>query len=215
MRSGPPILQQHRQEYRRIICRDSRRVETRVSRPVRFATAANSMQQDTKEVYMITASSTLVRLANDQLQDQGFFSSSIGSSNDGSTFYGDSPNNSTTLSFLVPSVVSILWFHDSAAVVKILLVRDVDLRHALGRQFEGRIAVGVWIVAFLLTVKWIRDVVTGVGDTDFDGWCHDRCMAQLAVRGYCSWVRLRCHVRLRARGRQNRAVATTIFQSQR
>lgn len=114
-----------------------------------------------------------------------------GGSDNSGTFYGDSPNSAATLSFLIPSVASILWFHDSATIVQCFLSASLILYALDLIDSKDGLAVGVWIVAFLLTMASGFGMLLQVDDADATGGAMLGYMAQLAVEGvlYCSWVR--------------------------
>lgn len=111
--------------------------------------------------------------------------------------YDSGPNSTATLSFMLPSLLSILWFHESAIVVQcflfgVLILYGLDLVNA-----RDGLTVGVWIVALLLTMASGFGTLLQVDDTDATGGAMLGYMMQLAVEGmlYCAWacwVTLQC-----------------------
>ena len=100
-------------------------------------------------------------------------------------------HNTASLSFLLPTLLSILWYHDeSPAVVQVamfvtLVVYLLDLINA-----RDGLCVSVWIGALVVTMVSGFMTLLEVDDAEASGSAMILYMLRLAVEGmsFCSWV---------------------------
>ncbi|KAL3920513.1 MAG: hypothetical protein SGILL_003225 [Bacillariaceae sp.] len=100
-------------------------------------------------------------------------------------------HNAASLSFLLPALFSILWYHDKSplvvqvAIFVMLVIYLLDLINA-----RDGLCVGVWVGALVLTMVSGFMTLLEVDDADATGSSMILYMLRLAVEGmsFCSWV---------------------------
>lgn len=100
-------------------------------------------------------------------------------------------HNTSTLSFLLPGLASILWWHDSPFTIQVflflcLLLYSLDLINA-----RDALAVAVWICAVIMTITSGIGTLLQVDDADATGGTMILYLLRLAVEAalFCSMVR--------------------------
>lgn len=99
-------------------------------------------------------------------------------------------HNVATLSLLVPTLASILWWHDSIIVLQIFLFVALGLyAFDLVNSRDG-IAVGVWIGALSMTIASGYGTLLQVDGSSATGVSMINFLLQLTVEGmsFCTWV---------------------------
>jgi len=99
-------------------------------------------------------------------------------------------HNLATLSFLLPTLASILWWHDSIIVLQIFLFVALGLYALDLSNSRDGIAVGVWIGALSMTLASGYGTLLQMDDSNATGISMISCLLQLSVEGFsfCSWV---------------------------
>ena len=99
-------------------------------------------------------------------------------------------HNAASLSFLVPALASILWWHDSIIVLQIFLFVVLGLYALDLMNSRDGIAMGVWIGALVMTIASGYGTLLQVDDADAPGVPMIRFLLQLSVEGmiFCAWV---------------------------
>ena len=99
-------------------------------------------------------------------------------------------HNFASAFFLLPTLISILWWHESPVIIQIflfviLLLYGLDLINA-----RDGLAVAVWIAALVLTMASGFGTLLQVDDADADGSTMILFLVRLAVEGmlFCSVV---------------------------
>lgn len=99
-------------------------------------------------------------------------------------------HNTASLFFLLPTLASILWWHESPVIIQIFLfvvlfLYGLDLINA-----RDAMAVAIWIAALVLTMASGFGTLLQVDDADADGSTMILFLARLAVEGmlFCSMV---------------------------
>jgi hypothetical protein len=101
-------------------------------------------------------------------------------------------HNAASLSFLLPALASVLWWHDSIIIVQIFLFVVLVLYSFDLINSRDGVAMGVWIGALGMTIGSGYGTLLQVDDNDVSGSTMILFLLQLAVEGmmFCSWVSL-------------------------
>jgi hypothetical protein len=101
-------------------------------------------------------------------------------------------HNVASLSFLLPALASVLWWHDSIIIVQIFLFVVLVLYTLDLINSRDGVAIGVWIGALGMTIGSGYGTLLQVDDNDVSGGTMILFLLQLAVEGmmFCSWVSL-------------------------
>jgi hypothetical protein len=99
-------------------------------------------------------------------------------------------HNTATLSFLIPTLASILWWHDSIIVLQTFLFVALGLYALDLLNSRDGIAVGVWIGAFGMTIASGYGTLLQVDESSSTGVSMINFLLQLSVEGmsFCTWV---------------------------
>jgi hypothetical protein len=99
-------------------------------------------------------------------------------------------HNAASLLLLIPTLASILWWHESPVIIHIFLfvvlfLYGLDLINA-----RDAMAVAIWIAALILTMASGFSTLLQVDDADADGSTMILFLVRLAVEGmfFCSMV---------------------------
>ena len=99
-------------------------------------------------------------------------------------------HNAASLSFLVPALASILWWHDSIIVLQIFLFVVLGLYALDLMNSRDGIAMGVWIGALVMTIASGYGTLLQMDDAEAPGVPMIRSLLELSVEGmiFCAWV---------------------------
>ncbi len=99
-------------------------------------------------------------------------------------------HNTAALSLLLPSLASILWWHDSIIVLQIFLFVALGLYALDLINSRDGVAVGVWIGALSMTIASAYGTLLQADDLNASGMSMINFLLQLAVEGmsFCTWV---------------------------
>lgn len=99
-------------------------------------------------------------------------------------------HNVAALLFLVPTLASILWWHDSIIVLQIFLFIALGLYALDLLNSRDIIAVGVWIGALSMTIASGYGTLLQVDDASATGVSMIKFLLQLSVEGmsFCTWA---------------------------
>ena len=99
-------------------------------------------------------------------------------------------HNAASLSFLVPALASVLWWHDSIIVLQVFLFVALGLYALDLSNSRDGIALGVWIGALIMTIASGYGTLLQVDDAGIADISMIGFLLQLAVEGmlFCAWV---------------------------
>lgn len=99
-------------------------------------------------------------------------------------------HNAATLSFLVPSLASVLWYHDSIIVLQVFLFIGLGLYALDLMNSRDGVAVGVWIAALGMTIASGCGTLLKEDDSNVTSISFINFLLQFAVEGmsFCAWV---------------------------
>ena len=99
-------------------------------------------------------------------------------------------HNGASLSFLIPALASVLWWHDSIIVIQIFLFVVVALYALDLINSRDGVAIGVWIGALVMTIGSGYATLLQVDDNYVSGGAMILLLLQLAIEGmmFFSWV---------------------------
>jgi hypothetical protein len=99
-------------------------------------------------------------------------------------------HNSSSLLFLIPSLASILWWHESFVVIQIFLFVSLVLYGLDLINARDALAVGIWVSALVLTMASGFGTLLQVDDADATGGAMILFLLRLSVEGmlFCSIV---------------------------
>ena len=99
-------------------------------------------------------------------------------------------HNTGALSLLLPSLASILWWHDSIVVLQIFLFVALGLYALDLINSRDGVAVGVWIGALSMTIASAYGTLLQADDLNASGMSTINFLLQLAVEGmsFCTWA---------------------------
>ena len=99
-------------------------------------------------------------------------------------------HNAATLSFLVPTLASVLWWHESILVLQIFLFIGLGLYALDLMNSRDGVAVGVWIAALDMTIASGCGTLLQVDDSEATSSSTINFLLQFTVEGmsFCSWV---------------------------
>jgi hypothetical protein len=102
-------------------------------------------------------------------------------------------HNTTALAFLVPSLISILWWHESAILVQTLLVLGLILYGLDMVNARDAMAAMTWVSAFIMTIVCGFATFFQVDELDAKGIAMLFYVLVLAVEGifFCTLVSFR------------------------
>lgn len=99
-------------------------------------------------------------------------------------------HNGASLSFLIPALASVLWWHDSIIIIQIFLFVVVALYALDLINSRDCVAIGVWIGALVMTIGSGYATLLQVDDNYVSGGAMILLLLQLAIEGmmFFSWA---------------------------
>jgi len=99
-------------------------------------------------------------------------------------------HNAASLSYLIPALASVLWWHDSIIIIQIFLFVVLMLYVLDLINSRDGVAMGVWISALVMCIGSGYATLLHVDDYDASGGTMILFLLQLVVEGmmFCSWA---------------------------